>query len=67
MLQKNIYQGTGPQASLSSKPGEPLRIRIPRYIICGNCEQIKILKKDELSPIGWRCDECYTKYACEVY
>lgn len=62
-----IYLGTGPLASLPSKPGEPLRIRIPRYIICKNCEQEKILKTDELTPIGWRCKDCYKKYSLTFY
>jgi len=65
--QKPVYQGAGPKTPLPSKPDEPLRIRIPRFIICRNCEQEKILKADELTPIGWRCVECFKKYSYTFY
>lgn len=46
---------------------EPLRIRIPRFIICLNCEKEKILKTHEVTPKSWRCTQCYKKYACTFY
>ena len=67
LWQKPAYQGVGSKASLPSKPGEPLRIRIPRFIICRNCEHEKILKTDELTPIGWRCVDCFKKYSYTCY
>jgi hypothetical protein len=40
---------------------EPLRIRIPRFIICLNCEKDKILTINEIIPKAWRCTDCYNK------
>ena len=51
------------KATLPSKPGEPLRIRIPRYIICKNCDTLKIICKGDSTPPAWTCKKCFDNYS----
>jgi len=60
-----LWQHT-PSIKEPIKTTEPLRIRIPRFIICTGCEKEKILKINEVTPKAWSCADCYKKYAYDI-